>query len=1609
MTIRELRDVLRGIGIEPTPGELADALWLASLAPRLRATKRAPSPPTAPGPPEAPGPPVPAAPSLPTEDGLSNLSPRSPVPESDDSLDIRLPEPATTAKIPPASRAPVQAVASRALKDPLPLTRALRPLRRQLTWGGRVRVDEEATADLGAQQRLWLPVLIPSGEPALDLALVIDTSESMALWDGLIREFRALSEQLGAFRDIRSWYLVTGRGDSAGPAVRGASPSSALRDPRELLDPTGRRLILVVTDGVHPWWRPSGPLRPILAQWSAASPAAIVQPFPQRLWARSALRPALAEFRASGPGRYSTRLIRSPHRSAVGTSDGMAREPVVIPILELTPTVLERWTRLVGGLQPAATLAAAILTGESEESGSRPTTRGPDSSEEHDRADPAERVRALRASVSPDAYRLAGYLSVVAPLSLPVMRLVVESMLREAGSAELAEVFLSGLLRRLPDISGADTEYVTYGFVAGTRDVLLSTVTRSEALTLLDRVGSYLISGSRNGRPFPAILASPSGGDVTAASEQYPPFGRVAAKVLQRLGGPFGEAVQHLAPKPVLTGLPEGWLGSGAPLPYGKITQPVLFVGLGGTGCDIGAELERSLREEICGPDGRDFVDRRRGAALMPYQLPSCVQFVYADLNQAELDRLPLRVVPGPEHVAAARQTAHYVRDLVPDVDSYPDLARILRLSMAPIVDAWLPSPEGEPRVNPLRRGSGQFPTIGRAALFGMFRSGIDSAVRDISQAIRNLADSGEDLYALGGRPSRTVDVFVAFSVAGGTGAGIFYDYLHLIGDMFSQSSLKIKIYPLVIMPSAFDAGLGGGRRAELNAAPALLDLFRLVDQQNGIEAGRGLSSRHDLPSTDSEEVAVRYPKKGRIALPPGIVQTGILFSRPIGGTREDMYRSVVSLVMSMIGTGTSEEIGQSEGTRHSFADIFAGATVPRQVRAVNGIGRRGVSTALTASLRVPNDELAGIIGARLLRAALEELSAPVRTEESNRPLMEEFLVLAGIHSLLKRPGQDFAEPALAHGARLVTMALLDRREAMQVGLSNLRAQLARDVPPMAAGFDPAGAIYELLGRMDIFRAQRILSGHFDLSDEVEKTGVTGFLQRRCAAPSPPRESGAKPPPVPELRDRLIKRVGWTDEAPVAARRSQDTWYLWSTQAAWAEAWAANGPVWHRSLDRTQSDLTALTRTLTDFARRDHEDFDRRVAELYRKRVGVSYLLPSGVNQMEQFYSQVVRRLRQSHYQVLRPSSSEADLVNTMIGADGWRNAYRLSTSEGPERAIAYLLERVRTEVKSYLQEPPPGELPILPRLVDLLVEAARHETAAGTKPEYLDEFLGKLAGLVPANFTPQGSGPLQVLIYYPAEADNELIREFLHSTINIPIGPGITHVYRNTHAEAISVLLFRTAMGITEVQEARDVLRLWAEALTRPEPTDQLRWRQRTGYHFGYLATREEDRVEILHRLLCAFWNGRAFVQGPETSPERVSVELGGVTMTLPLTPLGLASSWGSLLRAYELWALDDDDIHLRFCAQLMRELPDGLDTRSAPPSALYRVVRDLAEGQIEFLDDLLKRLAPGQRTRAAQMRAFWSRTLPAALDQEFTGPTWPIADSLRRLEEVAYGPSEE
>ncbi|MGW5410770.1 tubulin-like doman-containing protein [Actinomadura geliboluensis] len=1039
-----------------------------------------------------------------------------------------------------------------------------------------------------------------------------------------------------------------------------------------------------------------------------------------------------------------------------------------------------------------------------------------------------------------------------------------------------------------------------------------------------------------------------------------------------------------------------------------KLYQSVLFVGLGGTGCLIGAELERRLREEFCGPDGTAFQRVREDA--LPYQLPDCTQFVYADVNQADLDRLPASVVPGPQHVPAVQRTAHYVRGLVPRVDTYPEVARNLRLTAEREVAAWLPPDVGEPRVTPLQRGAGQLPTIGRAALFETFRSGIAHATADLNNAVGRLSgpQAATDLYKIGGRSSNknAVDVFVAFSVAGGTGAGIFYDYLHLIGELFERTDLRPKIYPLVLMPSAFVDGLGGGRPAQLNAGRALLDLFRLVDRQNGGGARRDLRGHTSHAPVDPDEVAVHYPVDGRIALRPGTAQTGFLFCRPVGAEPGDLRRSVVSLMLSLIGTELDQRASKDGEQHQSFADSFINASVDRQIPAENGIGGRGVSTALVASLTVPVDELADLVAGRLLRAGVDDLRGAPSGQESNRSLIQEFLAVANISEIFTRPAQDHAEPEPVTGAKEVTAALNDRAEAMRAALARLRTRLDREIPDRVSGFDPRDAVPRMLAATDPFRLTRALFGNPDAADEVERGGAVGLLQRRRVEPPAPEGLGPNPPPLPTLRDRSLGmvKVKWTDPDPVEAREDQDRWYRWRTHVQWTEPWSQLAPRWRKPLDQVEAVLRGLTRALGEQAAQDRDRFRDRAADLSKSRVGVSYLLPPG-GELEQFYTRVVRRMTDDLVGKgqLRPSASGAELLALLIGGDGWREAYRTAWDSNPEAAVAQLREQVKAEVKTYFRMAEQGRTPLLPTLHDLLAQAAGQAPGELSEAE-LEEFRGKLAGLVPANFSPQGTGRLKVLVSYPAGADDPAIEAYLREAVNLPAGPDLVYDFTHTTAESITVVLFRSSMGITDVREVRDVLRTWADAMDRPQRQDYLKWRQRLGYDFGYLATHEEHRVQILHRLLCAMWNDKVTVDGDPASPISVSVRLsGGVSMTLELKPLEHASSWGSLLQAYELWTFADNaGIRRDFCAQLMREAPYGVGSMPKPPGELYLVLRDMADAQVRRIDGMIGELHSSSRARALQLRDFWVRTYPAALDTEFTEVS-AVRANLRALERPA------
>ncbi|RSM69639.1 hypothetical protein DMH04_45800 [Kibdelosporangium aridum] len=1038
-----------------------------------------------------------------------------------------------------------------------------------------------------------------------------------------------------------------------------------------------------------------------------------------------------------------------------------------------------------------------------------------------------------------------------------------------------------------------------------------------------------------------------------------------------------------------------------------QIYQPMLFVGLGGTGCRIGAELERRLREELCGPDGNALRERMPGETMLPYQLPGSLQFLYADLAEDEFGHIESRVVPGPSHLPAAERTYTMVRELVPPYDTYPEVARSLRLSASSVIDDWLPPPQDEPRVGPLAKGAGQFPTVGRAALFETFRSGLAPARTSLLRAIGQISNSGGQLSRLGGRLRDSVDVFVAFSVAGGTGAGLFYDYLHLIGDTLNEQRYKARIFPLVLMPSAFQEGLGGGRPAELNAARSLLDLFRLVDDQNSQVAGTALDRKGI-----SGALSVRYPGGDEIRLRASTVQTAFLFSLTAGMHRDDLHRSVVSLLLSLIGTDlpTETEGGQyMDRNFQSFADSFINSAAERGVPAATGIGKRGVSTSAVASMTVPVDDLADIVSSRLLADAVNEAANPGGSAgENNRDLVVRMFQDANIDPLLQRAPLPFTSPQAVDGGDAILAMLNTRKRAMETGLQSLEQTLVQQVPDLAGKFDPGRAVTMMIGETGVFRLARVLLGEQSLTDPLSKMGFLKLVESRRAEPAAPQGIPVGGP-APDVRKvKWWKKVRSSDPLVRASMKRQDDWYKWRAQRAWHAAWETQASRWERKLRTTEREIVALVEGFREHARTEDTRFARRAKALYEPRVGVSYLLPRQ-GQLLAFHDAVLRRLIAVYAEEnrLHPTATPAMVLDAIAGPQGWSNVLakfrEFGNTDGPARAVAMLRDMIKTEIIRLFRYRDEATQPLLPSLHDLLAAAAGR-TNGMVADDDLSQFTEKLAGLVPGGFAPSGGGRLKILFSYPSPAGKRdaNLEKFLRQEVNLPREITAIPEFRPIDAESIAVVLFRSSMGLTEVPEVQKVLVHWADAIGEGRKNDFLQWRQRTGYRFGYLATTEEDRTRILHHILCAAWNGDLRVNGDVSSPESIDLYLGDseIHMRLDLTRYARLSSWNSLLSEYERWVLaDNEQIRKDFCERLMEARPAGLDGDLRNPSPLFRALVELADDQAARTGMMMAEGKASGRRKLEAVHEFWSNTFPDAMALDFRGADDAHQDNLADL----------
>ncbi|MFE5555300.1 SAV_2336 N-terminal domain-related protein [Streptomyces sp. NPDC056544] len=549
--VRELAALLLAAGLDPSAGELADALWLAG---HIGGPGQA-----------APGGPAPGGPeSAPEGPGGEPAGPVRAEPEADAPVGLYAPGAARAdgadgqrpGESPEEYGVPVRVPGAAALPRILDIQRALRALQRHRPPGPPTRlvIDEGATAEASARALgLVIPVLRPESRREATVRLVMDASPSMAVWQDMFEELRSVCERLGAFRDVQVHYLHR---LADGTAAFGRSPApgcvraSGLRSGDQLRDPTGRALTMVVSDCAGPLWR-EGTAQRLLHRWAECTPCMVVQPLPQRLWGRSWLPTERGTLtRPEGGGQ---KLTFRPDRPPL---PGRPTGGLTVPVLPPSATALGAWARLLAGLTagPVPAEVGRVLADHPAAPLPPPRAVRP----------PRELVARFRSSAAPRAVQLAVYLS-AAPLTLPVMRLVQRTMLPDSEPSDLAEVLLSGLLRR----SGPGPEH-WYEFAPGVQDVLLGPLGRDEAALVLKHCSEYVLAHFGRGvRNFPALAVSQLTGTPPAVADPGPEederapegrlpqaFAQVSAKVVRRYlpGMPQeGPAVRRPPAAPVPT------------------------------------------------------------------------------------------------------------------------------------------------------------------------------------------------------------------------------------------------------------------------------------------------------------------------------------------------------------------------------------------------------------------------------------------------------------------------------------------------------------------------------------------------------------------------------------------------------------------------------------------------------------------------------------------------------------------------------------------------------------------------------------------------------------------------------------------------------------------------------------------------------------------------------------------------------------------------------------------------------------------------------------------------------------------------------------------------
>jgi len=385
--------------------------------------------------------------------------------------------------------------------------------------------DDEESVEYIANTNIWNIILKPKKELKYNLFILVEQSESMDIYNELIIDFVKAVDRFSIFKNIKVYYIKQYK-DSFN--LYKDKKNKTKLSLKALNSDNQRNFTMILSDCISSGW---GDKRgyTLFEKLTKITPLSIINMLPQRLWRRTPLK--------------SSRRVKFTHKKSflndtlVSDIDEVdIKDNIKVPMTTLESIPLKQWSNLVAGKKNnwlyGSIFEANVFNKMTDIEIKDNTINTAD-----------DIVKNFDKYTSPIAKKLAIYFSTV-PLSMDIMKIVQKENLQEANYTHLAEVFLSGLLKKSD--KKTNTDDVIYEFIEGVQEILFARLSLHKKIDILSHNSSFISNNIGSVIDFQALLENPSLESGIALSDNDKVFAHIVADVFKEMGGKYTDVAQEL-------------------------------------------------------------------------------------------------------------------------------------------------------------------------------------------------------------------------------------------------------------------------------------------------------------------------------------------------------------------------------------------------------------------------------------------------------------------------------------------------------------------------------------------------------------------------------------------------------------------------------------------------------------------------------------------------------------------------------------------------------------------------------------------------------------------------------------------------------------------------------------------------------------------------------------------------------------------------------------------------------------------------------------------------------------------------------------------------------